>query len=277
MKKKIVVRFKGGLGNQLFQYAVGFALSKKYCRPLFFDDFSLVISHPNNTPRNFQLEHLSINYPYINLFEKFLFLFLSIFFKNFLTNDLNIKNLSCNNNLIVLNGYFQDYSLFDQYRKEIISGLNFTSSNLAFKLLTNQISKNENPLALHIRRGDYVSNLSANIFHGTLNLDYYYSAIKTLSKNEIIDNIYIFSDDIEWVKNNFQGDSRIVYVDDKFLLTDIESLIAMSRCKSFIIANSSFSWWAAYLGIHPLKKVIYPKNWNINNCPPNSPADWICL
>lgn len=276
MMKKIIVKFKGGLGNQLFQYSFALSLSYKYSLPIFFDNFNLQLNHPKNTSRRFMLSELSVNYPFVSLFKKIYYFIMPFFIKNFVINDKTLNSVNDGRDTIILDGYFQNYILFDEFSNEIKDSLKLSSQNTDYTELENIILKCENSVALHIRRGDYVTNAYANKFHGVLLIDYYLQAISILRNKLKNYNIFIFSDDIKWAKENFKFDN-FFFVDDTYKLSDVESLIVMSKCNHFIIANSSYSWWAAYLGSNPSKNVIYPKSWNIYNSSPISPIDWICI
>jgi hypothetical protein len=110
---------------------------------------------------------------------------------------------------------------------------------------------------LHIRRGDYLTN----IVHNTNKEDYYKNAIKLIEEKVKNPVFYIFSDEIEWVKQNFDIKYPTVYVDFNDALTNFEDIKLMSSCKHNIIANSSFSWWSAWLNENSNKIVIAPKQW----------------
>ena len=133
---------------------------------------------------------------------------------------------------------------------------------------------------MHIRRGDYVTNIHANIFHGLCDLDYYYKSINYIRCNKQVDLICIFSDDIDWVKQNlFIEGVEIIYVSE-FVIDHIQEFEIMKQCQHNIIANSSFSWWAAFLNSNPEKIVIAPKKWFNDesiNTSDLCPQEWIRL
>jgi len=108
-------------------------------------------------------------------------------------------------------------------------------------------------ISMHIRRGDY---LQLSNYHTNLNLNYYNNGLKYF---ENINNIYIFSDDIEWCKKNISFENKNVFFIDR--QKEIYDLYLMSKFENFIIANSTFSWWGAYLSTAKNKKVIAPLNW----------------
>jgi hypothetical protein len=120
--------------------------------------------------------------------------------------------------------------------------------------------KNKNSVSLHIRRGDYLSSKFSSIYP-VLSIDYYSRALKVI-KDKIKDpQIFVFTDDIEWVKDNLDIPVQIEFVSGQKDINANEELILMSQCRHNIIANSSFSWWGAWLNSNPEKIVIAPSHW----------------
>lgn len=287
----IAIRLSGGLGNQMFQYAFGLAVSwKKNCR-LLIDFSNLDNEHILATRRTFELG------VFIDKFEELKLSFLikkilSSRFKNFLYRE-NIfgptirfeKKFDFEKDLIEMKppvlyiGYFQSPIYFEKYQKRIKQTFQFNGSLLSkyHQKVLEQIQE-RNSVGIHIRRGDYVTNKKANAFHGVLKVDYYNRALIKLKnlKNDLF--IYIFSDDIEWVEHHFSFDLETYYVstgDNDSTWTD---MYLMSTCKHNIIANSTYSWWAAYLNSNPEKIVIAPKKWfNVSNIHVDDlfPRSWI--
>jgi hypothetical protein len=118
-----------------------------------------------------------------------------------------------------------------------------------------------NSVSIHIRRGDYAQDKKTNAHHGTCSLEYYQEAIKLITEKIQNPIFYIFSDDIEWVKENLKINYPKYHVEGNKGFEDME---LMKNCKHNIIANSSFSWWAAWLNTNKEKIIIAPKNW-LNN------------
>ena len=116
-------------------------------------------------------------------------------------------------------------------------------------------------VSLHVRRGDYVTDHITKKLHHTFTFKYYKEAMRTIEKKVKEPNFFVFSDDIEWVKKNITLDHPTVYVDHNDDKHSYEDLRLMSACKHNIIANSSFSWWGAWLNPNPDKIVIAPKKW----------------
>jgi hypothetical protein len=127
--------------------------------------------------------------------------------------------------------------------------------------LTKDLILNSNSVSLHIRRGDYLSDKNAKEFHGTLPLDYYYKAMAQLNLLYKDLKVFIFSDDMDWVKANLKLTNECVYVDFNTGENSVFDMYLMSQCKHNIIANSSFSWWGAWLNQNSSKIVIAPQLW----------------
>lgn len=127
------------------------------------------------------------------------------------------------------------------------------------KIISDEIRKT-NSVSLHIRRGDYITSKITNKFHGTCCLGYYKKAMKLINKKVKNPKYFVFSDDIYWVKKNLEIKNAF-YVDDNVGDKSYIDMQLMSMCKHNIIANSSFSWWAAWLNNNPNKIVIAPKKW----------------
>nr|VFK65587.1 MAG: Glycosyl transferase family 11 [Candidatus Kentron sp. TUN] len=115
---------------------------------------------------------------------------------------------------------------------------------------------------MHIRRGDYVSDKEANTLIGTCSLDYYQRAVRLLQERiESNPRFYVFSDDPDWVQANLRLDGQMHIVRHNNTDTNFEDLRLMSACSHHIIANSTFSWWGAWLNPSPQKIVIAPARW----------------
>jgi hypothetical protein len=193
------------------------------------------------------------------------------------TFEKNILNLKGS---IYLDGYWQSPKYFadieDIIRKE------FTLKNFLGEKATewkNKISQSSVPTSLHIRRGDYIYNKKTNLHHGNCSLNYYQEAVKSLEQRFSKDLVFfIFSDDIEWAKENLRLNFPTYFVSDREI-KDYEELMLMSYCKNNIIANSSFSWWGAWLNNKKDKIVIYPQKWfnDGNNTKDLIPESWIKL
>lgn len=276
----IVVRLKGGLGNQMFQYALGRVLSIKNNTELLFN----IEAYEDKTPRPFknampvrdlQLDVFTIagrvaqksEIPWLyRMYGKGAFMLCidavrrrifrhnaqELSFRPFTPRMLELGSNS------YLDGFFQSPKYFEGY--ELIIRNDFTLKNIpgeAIRVLAEEISKH-NSVCVHLRRGDYVGNKA----HEVVGMEYYKEGITYLGKNTAIEKIYVFSDDIEWCKNNLIFEFPTTFVGQEYVgHKDEGHMYLMSRCRHFIIANSSFSWWAAWLAECKEKIVVCPKQW----------------
>lgn len=238
----IVSQLQGRLGNQLFQYALGRCLAHRHGVPLYLDSHltSYALSPFQVTAR------LLKRRPKLKeVKEKGRFF------------DSSILEMPKN---IYLSGYWQTEKYFKPIesimRKEFQLKLPQKGKNLA---LAQEISECA-AISIHIRRGDYVSDPVTNAHHGILTMDYYQRCIEETLKVEDAPHFYLFTDDPEWTKASFQLPHPMTVIDHNGDCA-YEDLRLMSQCKHHIIANSSFSWWGAYLNPNPEKRVFAPKNW----------------
>ncbi len=229
----------GGLGNTLFQIATSLALAIDNDDTLVYDisetvpgQHSPIESYLNNIFRNINFSKLETPLTHYNE-------------PNFHFNKINyIPNIR-------LNGYFQSERYFRHQRDKIIEFFSPTK-DITKKLITKYPFINKsNTCSIHVRRGDY---LRLPNHHPVCSPAYYGEAIKYIGDNSIF---LVFSDDIEWCKKTFKGPSFIFIEKNK----DFEDLYLMSMCKNNIIANSSFSWWGAWLNKNKDKKVVAPSMW----------------
>jgi len=166
--------------------------------------------------------------------------------------DWNEPNLSFNpNDNIEFYGYFQSEKNFLGFGDKIKTIFEPTTEFIdKLKLIYPKIF-NENSISIHVRRGDY---LTIPEVLPSPKISYFLNGLSTFDD---ITNVFIFSDDKEWIKNNFIGENYTI-VDG---LDDYEEMWAMSLCKNNIISNSTFSWWGCFLNKNISKKMIFPKKW----------------
>ncbi len=287
----IIVKIKGGLGNQMFQYALGRHLALKNDEELLLH----ISPYKGDIIREFLLGGFQIKakiasdeeLKQINIDnDKFIDKIKNSFSrKNYLKMryinekrkwvfDPDILKLTGN---IYLDGYWQNEKYFFDIRDMIVK--DFTLKKTLNHEIVRKLRQNkENSVALHFRRTDYVENPVTNRYHGVCSLDYYYNAIMIISKHIENPKYFIFSDDIEWVKNNLKLEYDHIFIDFKPYLTDIDELDIMKMCGNHIIANSTFSWWGAWLSEKKEKMVIAPKKWLKNTSNDTSeliPEKWI--
>lgn len=273
----IIIKLSGGLGNQMFQYAFGRAYSLSYDVDMKLDVTWFEKVPNTDTQRNYELDIFSLPVSLANSneirdikgFTTFLpGIFSKLFHRKFPFLSSSYCPESCYSfdpsilrcgNRVYFEGYWQSYKYFDSVRDIILKDFTY---RLPMSKKTQQLEKNivqTNSVALHVRRGDYVTNAQASSYHGITSLNYYKQAIFYISKRIKNMQLFIFSDDIAWVKEHLDTNEKIIYVDYK--KNAFEDIYLMSKCKHNIIANSSFSWWGAYLNENKSKLVIAPKQW----------------
>lgn len=277
----IVVRLWGGIGNQLFQYSFGEYLRIEKKMDVIYD-----VSSFENSDKLRKLE-LSIIDNEIPLIKNILFpkhtgivnrilRFLFSLNNNFmLENSFSLENTGkyANNNRYYLQGYWQN-TIYTNYVKNIDDF--FIPKQEApneIEILKNRITSTDNSVALHIRRGDYFSKRNIDIY-GVCNIEYYIKALNILRDKSPDNTIYIFSDDLVWVKNNLEL-SKDDFLIPNYDVNQFWYIYLMSCCKHNIISNSSFSWWGAYLNKHSDKIVISPRRWTLDSDHSLALADWI--
>jgi hypothetical protein len=275
------IKLLGGLGNQMFQYALGRHLATKNKTELVLDisDFQHYKLHKYSLGAfNIRAKILNEKRPNQNLLSqrivrklKKIFSFLPNNFIDEPTPHFAEQILNTKNNK-TLTGYWQSEKYFKDI-EEIIKKDFTLNSQHEFKdkqkLELIKKIKSCNSISLHIRRGDYV-NLKFNT-----NLEYYKNSIKFMQKNINSPVFFIFSDDINWVKKNLKIEQEHFYIQGN---KNYEDITLMSLCKHNITANSTFSWWGAWLNNNKNKTVTTPKIWflkteyNTKDLIPNS---WI--
>jgi len=298
----LIARITGGIGNQLFQYAFVRSLSIKLNQKFKLDlswyrDYHKFekTNDPNAaTKREYLLDkfnikenllnpvYLSISYRLNNfsIFNKIIkYPPLRYFSYNTISElDFDFNKIKNFNN-IYLSGFWQKSNLFEEYKnvikEEFTLKIILSEKN---KILLNKI-KSSNSVAIHIRRGDLLSRPVAVVEQPLSSKQYYYNAINKIKEKVEKPEIFVFSDDINWIKNNYKFDIPTSYVDNKG--PDYEHFNLMCNCKHQIIANSTFSWWAAWLNNYQEKIVISPKWWYRDPIKNESiiriPQNWIIL
>lgn len=262
----IITKIHGGLGNQMFQYAAGKSLAVRNNAELKLD----ISYYKESDYRNYGLSFFNIQediaskeeiQKYKNTWRKIFNKILPPYQRSVITNfqhqyDQNILRLKDNK---YLHGYWQNEKYFIDIANIIKK--EFTPKNAinpqVQELLKSHPSKNI--VSLHIRRGDYLSSNKFSRIYALLDLEYYTNAIEMIKTK--VDNpvFFVFSDDIVWAEQNLSP-FPCVFI-SKIGLTDHEELIMMSKCQHNIIANSSFSWWGAWLNNNPDKIIISPQKW----------------
>ncbi len=250
----ITVHIKGGLGNQLFQYAYGRALMAKGRDVMF--DISYFKRDLGYTKRSFRLEvfHLPKD---VRFEERGSKQSLLVRLLNKLDGDRRIRFVPSNKEKKrgVADGDYLSEKYFSEIRESLLYELTLRDEAPLFLGYKKRIQESSNSLIVHARRTDYLQSTGFTI----LDKEYYQKA-RGLFPQKV--EIFCFSDDPEWVKDLFPNE-KVVVVSVQGL-TDAEELVLMSYGKNFIIANSTFSWWGAWLSQAKNKVVIAPKKWFTN-------------
>ena len=252
---------QGGIGNQLFQIAYALKLSKEYKKKIY-----LLNDHINpigGDERSRELEFLGFNIEEKNLFLPKYKWFRSKYIKYFkpsiaYIDDSNYKNNFLNDKYLLLDGFFQDPQELENIRNYLKKIIQDKAKDHNFRI------KDRRTVAVHIRRGDYVSNRHASNSLGFVGLDYYLSSIDLIKQKINDPKIEIFTDDVKWVKKNLNHIGPFNIISERNMGSNKEFLYFFSY-QNFIIANSSFSWWAPWLNYSNIDGlVICPKLWFSN-------------
>jgi Glycosyl transferase family 11. len=282
---KIISKIYGGLGNQMFQYACGRAVANRLGARLYLD-----VSWFDSGNRVFLLNAFS-NIKYF------------VFSKEKIIINKILRRIGINKNYInepdysywagiekihssvILSGYWQNEKYFYDISEIIKQDFLFPEFDcLEAKNIAKKIMENTCSIGIHVRRGDYVDNPDTKNFHGICSLDYYKKALQIIvdkSNGKINPEIYFFSDDPDWIKNNFDN------CEIPFIVVDINDhkdkpyhdMHLLSLCQHNIIANSSFSWWGAWLS-YGKGIVVAPKRWFAEDAMKDhnpSLASWILI
>jgi hypothetical protein len=278
-----IVKITYGLGNQMFQYAFARSMQIKTGKKVYLDNRYINTEYPDSISksnyvskkygeRKYELYNFNISLPIAedNILKHW----------DYLWNTKNIKHDLCNfseNGVGVwryrderkgeiskesllptyYTGFFLKLNYYDEIKR--ILQKEFTLKNKI--TLPNELKKilrEDNTVSIHIRRGDYL-RLNRDISQK----DYYGKALSVINNIIYKPTYLVFSDDIEWVRHNLHFEGKVIYVSN-LGFQDYEEMMIMKHCKHNIIANSTFSYWAAYLNSNPNKIVICPKRWESN-------------
>ena len=286
----------GGLGNQMFQYAAGRALSLRLNTELKLDN-SWFSSAGSDTSRAFMLQCFPIVIREASLDEvnRTIFKKQSILQKILGKKKKHSASYKAQPSFdfwpdfgsfgspVYLFGYWQNERYFSGISSTIKQDFTFPAfSSSRAKDICQRIKTSSCSISIHIRRGDYVENPDTNRFHGVCSLEYYEKALRMITgKYNIPPELFLFSDDPAWARNNFNtyGYPSVIVDIPQHKDAPYNDMHLMSLCQHHIIANSSFSWWAAWLSCGD-GMVIAPKRWfaeeTIQQYNP-SPSSWITI
>ena len=237
----IIVKLRGGLGNQMFQYAAGRALALRHQTNLKLDrsiySQKLLRWLKGDTLRHYALDVFNLQV------------------------EFTVRR-QMNRGDVYLDDYWQSEDYFKDIEKIIHQDFTFKKSPEGLnKKLAKQIAQTAS-VSIHIRRGDYVTSRRTNRFHGTCSPDYYHRCVELIEDKISNPHFFIFGDDIKWAKENLEINHPIIFVEHNYGSENyFEDMRLMSLCRHNIIANSSFSWWGAWLNENSNKMVLAPQKW----------------
>lgn len=269
---KYIVRLYGGLGNQMFQFAFALSLKKQNPSiPVVYDYKSLTSFGIHNGMElnkvfGLNLKQCSIRdiIPYVWPNHNKMWIRLNRFYprRKYLIDEHSFdKFRESPNNSYYFDGFWQEEQFLKPAEREIRDKFTITDLDLRNKQMS-QFIKCHNCASIHVRRGDYIEH---PLYKGICSHEYYTAAIDSLNQSIRPDYYIIFSNDIDWCKRQLTRVSdKMIFVDWNKGTDSYKDLSLMSLCNSQIIANSSFSWWSAWLNKHQNKVIISPKNWTNN-------------
>ncbi|MEK7669389.1 MAG: FkbM family methyltransferase [Patescibacteria group bacterium] len=253
-KKNIIIKIRGGLGNQMFQYAFGKSIATQSNSSLILD-----LSNYKSSVRTFLIDKFNINYDFTFSSTSLSRIIFSIFKSRVYTDNSSWGEVS---EIIerknIFSGNWESPKHFANIDELIKKEFTLKNSSNQFKKMSGQIQKNS--ISVHVRRGDYL------IPHGKyLNgIEYYDSAVKKILEIKNIESpqITIFSDDKDWCRREMSVLSGIkTEIFDVPEIDDVEELMLMSQYNHNVISNSTFSWWSTHLNKNRDKIIVGPKNW----------------
>lgn len=291
----IISSISGGLGNQMFQYAAGYALARSkgvrlkldisaYDRCQMHEGFLLndvfnmkaEIAAPADVVAEFGIRGIPwvrrglarinaglLGGSYVREPKPF----------HFWPGLFDAASSSS-----YLHGNWQSELYLKQYESEIRSEFSFRTQAVhdSARKVEEEILSENNSVSIHVRRGDFADDPALRATYGICSIEYYRDAIKYLESRVGGVKSYVFSDDMAWVKKNFNI-GNAVHVDVGRDIGSWVDMYFMSLCRHNITANSTFSWWAAWLNANLDKIVITPREWDIvgTKMPDLIPIDWI--
>ncbi len=260
----IIVRLKGGLGNQLFQYAFGRLLTLQNKR-----DVKYIFSEDkDDIKRGYKLGHFNtyvtlatdreyraVKYPFGYLSK--IVLFTRKVFRQF-NIGYNPQSLKTQDGY--LEGFWQSYKYLEPIRKDLLKEITLKEPLREEWSSILHTIETTNSVSVHIRRGDYVNNPKNRAEYTTFGIEYYNQAFQTIHSHVPEPTLIVFSDDIAWCKEHIKTDFPILFTDQN--APDYEAFMLATRCKHNILSNSTFAFWIAWLNQNSNKIVIAPKKWN---------------
>ncbi len=291
----LIVKLHYGLGNQLFQYALGRSLSIKKGVPFFLDVHFYKAQQENQEhPRLYQLNQFNVEENIISdndvssvinpdfwqrrgtnveslikpYFKR------RIVYERDLSYDKNIWDVEDD---VYLAGYWQDLRYFSDVEEVIRKDFLFKNEAKGENKKMLDRVHNVESVGIHVRRGDYLTDEKTIELAGVADLTYYKQAVSFMNAKLTNPQYFVFSDDPEWVRKHFDIEVPFELVEVNGQAKGYEDLRLLSHCAHQVISNSSFGWWGGWLNINPDKMVVTPKVWRKNGADMYKPKSWIVL
>jgi len=315
----VIVRITMGLGNQMFQYAAGLSLSKEKNTALKVDTssyagyklrkYELNTFFEIDTPEASKEEVNAVwyNHPVIKFWNKILpnkkiralglpydekavqrnlLALFDVFYpshkrKTYVEPHYHYDKdfFSANDNLY-LHGFWMSWKYFEKYDAEIRKAFTVRQELVKHLSSTTNYIESENSVSIHIRRTDYTTPEVIKL-KGLLSLDFFRKGVDYIKQKTGKVTVFVFSDDIPWVKENFRLEGvKVIYVDNTVSNSAIEDFYLMMKCRHNVISNSTFSWWAAHLNNNENKIIVAPRQWyavSRVNSKDVCPASWTLM
>lgn len=260
-----LIKMTGGLGNQMFIYAMHMAMRKRF--PDTRVDLSDMMHY--NVHNGYELHrifHLPADEVCLPQWLKKVVEFL--FFKTILERKQNLDTLEAYRRpyrwpLVYFKGFYQDEKYFADCADDVRRAFSFDADllNDRSRDMLAAIDRDQRAVSLHVRRGDYLHDHHWRVSGCVCQLGYYQRAVARMLSLCPDAHFYVFSDDIDWVKAHLRLPADTVYVDWNRKQDSWQDMMLMSRCRHNVICNSSFSWWGAWLNSHAQKIVVCPARW----------------
>lgn len=283
----VIIKMIGGLGNQMFSYAFGRSMALRRQEKLKLDLRWYDDVHAGEVPREYVMENYRIMaerasdaeiaanqpgriYKYWDKLQRIIY------------PDYHIR---CHEGIlkskrIYFKGFFQSYKYFEEFSETIGQELALRNELTGVAKQVEDDITHSNSVSIHIRRGDVVTNEKVNAAWGLMSMAYYERAMNYMAEKIANPKFFVFTDDPEWAEENFKLPFDIAVVSGHRFHETIDMHL-MSSCRHNIIANSTFSWWGAWLNKNPRKIVIRPSQWfkikNIHTTNDFIPSSWIGL
>ena len=241
-----IVKIFGGLGNQMFQYSYALLLKEQGYK------VEIDTTYFDKTSNKYMLKYFDISIPITTSRLRLLtYNMLSIFTNKIFSRSYGSYKI----------GYWQNIKYLPR-KKTLNKEFNFKIYFSKYCLDVLKKIEKSNSVSVHVRRGDYLNKINSRIYNN-LDAKYYNDSFKLMDSKLNNPFYFVFSNDIDWAKKSIQNDN-VFFVENKCLNNDIEDFFLMTSCKHNIIANSTFSWWAAFMNCNKSKLIVMPEKWFCN-------------